>query len=144
MAYPIFCLYVRYWQPWLLLKCLAYLHGLSLQKRLLFAMKLFLWLQKAIVKTSFLTASLFHRQWLVKYQHICDGKMSLLKIPIIFVENVIFFGGKCSRLTFYDGIKMFVASKVLFMTTKQKTVETINTCDSFGTSKIQNIFFLWY
>lgn len=70
--------------------------------------------------------------------------MSLLKIPIIFVENVIFFGGKCSRLTFYDGIKMFVASKVLFMMTKQKTVETINTCDSFGTSKIQNIFFLWY
>ena len=65
-------------------------------------------------------------------------------MPIIFVENVIFFGGKCSRLTFYDGIKMFVASKVLFMTTKQKTVETINTCDSFGTSKIQNIFFLWY
>ena len=36
---------------------------------------------------------------------------------------------------------MFVASKVLFMMTKQKTVETINTCDSFGTSKIQNIFF---
>ena len=70
--------------------------------------------------------------------------MSLLKIPIIFVENVIFFLGKCSRLTFYDGIKMFVASKVLFMTTKQKTVETINICDSFGTSEIQNIFFLWY
>ena len=39
---------------------------------------------------------------------------------IIFVENVIFFGGKCSRLTFYDGKKMFVASKVLFMTTKEK------------------------
>ena len=70
--------------------------------------------------------------------------MSLLKIPIIFIENVIFFGGKCSRLFFYDGIKMFVASKVLFVMTKQKTVETINTCDSFGTSKIQNIFFLWY
>ena len=41
-------------------------------------------------------------------------------MPIIFVENVIFFGGKCSCLTFYDGIKMFVANKVLFMTTKQK------------------------
>ena len=41
-------------------------------------------------------------------------------MPIIFVENVIFFGGKCSRLTFYDGIKIFVANKVLFMTTKQK------------------------
>ena len=41
-------------------------------------------------------------------------------MPIIFVENVIFFGGKCSRLTFYDDIKIFVANKVLFMTTKQK------------------------
>ena len=28
MTYLIFCLYVRYWQPWLLLKCSAYLHGL--------------------------------------------------------------------------------------------------------------------
>ena len=31
MAYLIFCLYVRYWQPWLLLKCrskAASLHGL--------------------------------------------------------------------------------------------------------------------
>ena len=39
---------------------------------------------------------------------------------IIFVENVIFFGGKCSRLTFYNGIKMFVASKVLFTMTEEK------------------------
>ena len=37
-----------------------------------------------------------------------------------FVENVIFFGGKYSCLIFYDGIKMFVASKVLFMTTEEK------------------------
>ena len=65
-------------------------------------------------------------------------------MPIIFVENVICFGGKCSHLTFYDGIKMFVASKVLFMTTKQKTVETINIYDGFSTSKIQNMYFLWY
>ena len=64
-------------------------------------------------------------------------------MSIIFFENVIFFGGKFSRLTFYDGIKMFVTSKILFMTTKQKTVGTINTCDNFGTSKIQNIYFLW-
>ena len=41
-------------------------------------------------------------------------------MPIIFVENVIFFGEKYSRLIFYDGIKMFVASKVLFMTTEEK------------------------
>ena len=44
---------------------------------------------------------------------------------IIFVENVIFFGGKCSRLTFYDGIKMFIASKILFMTTKEKLSELL-------------------
>ena len=111
-------------------------------------------------------------------------------MPMIFVENVIFFGGKCSRLTFYDGIKMSVASEVLIMTTEEKplklltlvmalvcqkcktyifygvsicnkqssivnikegiiyddkrnTVGTINTCDGFCASKIQNIYFLW-
>ena len=42
------------------------------------------------------------------------------KCLLFFVKNVICFGGKCSRLTFYDGIKIFVASKVLFMTTKEK------------------------
>ena len=46
-------------------------------------------------------------------------------MPIIFVENVIFFGGKCSRLTFYDNIKMFVASKVLFMMTEEKPSELL-------------------
>ena len=51
--------------------------------------------------------------------------MSLSKVPIIFVENVIFFGGKCSCLTFYDNIKMFVASKVLFMTTEEKPSELL-------------------
>ena len=51
--------------------------------------------------------------------------MSLSKMPIIFVENVIFFGGKCSCLTFYDNIKMFVASKVLFMTTEEKPSELL-------------------
>ena len=42
-----------------------------------------------------------------------------------FVENVIFFGGKYSCLIFYDGIKMFVASKVLFMTTEEKPLELL-------------------
>ena len=46
-------------------------------------------------------------------------------MPIIFVENVIFFGGKCSCLTFYDNIKMFVPSKVLFMTTEEKPSELL-------------------
>ena len=53
---------------------------------------------------------------------------------------MIFFRGKCSHLTFYDDIKMFVASKLLFKMTKQKTIGTINTCDGFGTLKIQNIY----
>ena len=70
--------------------------------------------------------------------------MNLSRMPIIFVKNMICFGGKFSRLTFYDGIKMFVTSKILFMTTKQKTVETINIYDGFSTSKIQNMYFLWY
>ena len=35
------------------------------------------------------------------------------------------FGGKCSRLTFYNGIKMFITSKVLFTTTEKKTSELL-------------------
>ena len=46
--------------------------------------------------------------------------MSMSKMPIIFVENMNCFGGKCSHLTFCDAIKMFVANKVLFTTTKEK------------------------
>ena len=46
-------------------------------------------------------------------------------MSIIFAENVIFFGGKCSRLIFYDSIKMFVASKVLFMTIEEKPSELL-------------------
>ena len=70
-------------------------------------------------------ANLFHRQLLVKYYCICDGKMSLSKMPMIFVENVIFFGGKCFRLTFYNGIKMSVASEVLIMTTEEKLLKLL-------------------
>ena len=46
-------------------------------------------------------------------------------MPIIFVENVNFFEGKCSRFTFYDGIRMFFASKVLFMSTEEKPSELL-------------------
>ena len=51
--------------------------------------------------------------------------MSSSRMPIIFVKNMICFGGKFSRLTFYDGIKMFVTSKVLFTTTKEKSLELL-------------------
>ena len=47
-------------------------------------------------------------------------------MPISFVENMIFFfGGKCSHLTLYDGIKTFVANKVLFMMTEEKPSELL-------------------
>ena len=46
-------------------------------------------------------------------------------MPIIFVENVNFFEGKCSRFTFYDGIRMFFASKVLFTMTEEKPLELL-------------------
>ena len=46
-------------------------------------------------------------------------------MPIIFVENMIYFGGKCSCLTFYDDIKMFVANKVLFMMTEEKPLKLL-------------------
>ena len=44
---------------------------------------------------------------------------------IIFVENMICFGEKCSRLTFYNGIKMFAANKVLSKTTEEKLLELL-------------------
>ena len=52
-------------------------------------------------------------------------------MSIIFAENVISFGGKCSRLIFYDGIKMFVASKVLFMTIEEKPSELLTLVTAF-------------
>ena len=62
-------------------------------------------------------------------------------MPIIFVENVIFFGGKCSRLTFYDGIKMFVTSKVLFITTKEKPSELLTLVTAFVRQKYKKYIF---
>ena len=62
-------------------------------------------------------------------------------MPIIFVENMICFGGKFSRLTFYDGIKMFIANKEFIYGDQIKTVGTNNICDGFCASKIQNLIF---
>ena len=47
-------------------------------------------------------------------------KLVCRKCLLFLLKIWIFFGGKCSRLTFYDSIKMFVTSKVLFTTTKEK------------------------
>ena len=110
---------------------------------------------------------------------------------LLFLSKMWFFSeGSIPCLTFYDGIKTSVASKVLIMTIKEKpsklltlvtalvcwkyktyifygvsicnkqssivnikegiiyddrrnTISTINTCDGFCASKIQNIYFLW-
>ena len=110
---------------------------------------------------------------------------------LLFLSKMWFFlEGSIPCLTFYDGIKTSVASKVLIMTIKEKpsklltlvtalvcwkyktyifygvsicnkqssivnikegiiyddrrnTISTINTCDGFCASKIQNIYFLW-
>ena len=62
-------------------------------------------------------------------------------MPIIFVENTIFFGGKCSRLTFCDGIKIFVANKVLFMTTGEKLSELLTLVTAFMHRKYQKYIF---
>ena len=63
-------------------------------------------------------------------------------MPIIFVENMIRFGGKCSCLTFYDSIKMFIVDKVLFTMIEEKPSELLTLVAAF-VSKIQNIYFLW-
>ena len=138
---------VSYLKFMIILNILQFIHPLSfnsLQKRSLFATKLFRRLQKAIVKTSFFDGKSLPLTMTRQISTHLWWQNESVENTYYFCWKCDFFLGKCSRLTFYDGIKMFVASKVLFMTTKQKTVETINTCDSFGTSKIQNIFFLWY
>ena len=63
-------------------------------------------------------------------------------MPIIFVENVIFFGVKCSCLTFYDNIKMFVASKVLFMSTEENPSELLTLVIALVHQKYKIFFFM--
>ena len=60
-------------------------------------------------------------------------------MPIIFVENMNFFGGKCSRLTFCDEIEMFVAKNVLFTTTKEKPLALLTLVTAFVRRKCQAI-----
>ena len=62
-------------------------------------------------------------------------------MPIIFVENVNFFEGKCSRFTFYDGIKMFFASKVLFTMTEEKPLELLTLVTAFVHQKYKKYIF---
>ena len=62
-------------------------------------------------------------------------------MPIIFVENMIFLGGDCSRLTFCNGIKIFVANKLLFMTTEEKLSELLTLVMAFMRRKYQKYFF---
>ena len=62
-------------------------------------------------------------------------------MPIIFVENMIYFGGKCSCLTFYDGIKVFIANKVLFTTTEEKPSELLTFVTTFVHRKYKKYFF---
>ena len=52
-------------------------------------------------------------------------------MTIIFVENMIYFGGKCSRLTFYDSIKVFIADKVLFTTTEENPLKLLTLVTAF-------------
>ena len=62
-------------------------------------------------------------------------------MPIIFVENMICFGGKCSFLTFYDSIKMFVTNKVLFTTTEEKPSELLTLVTDFVHQKCKIYIF---
>ena len=62
-------------------------------------------------------------------------------MPIIFVENMIYFGGKCSCLTFYDDIKMFVSNKVLFMMTEEKLLKLLSLVTAFVHWKFKKYIF---
>ena len=90
-----------------------------------FLTSLFWRLQKAIVKTSFFDGKSLPSTMTSQISTHLWRKNESVEMPIIFVENVIFFGGKYSCLIFYDGIKMFVASKVLFMPIEEKPSELL-------------------
>ena len=62
-------------------------------------------------------------------------------MPISFVDNMLCFGEKCSCLTFYDGIKMFIANKVLFTTTKEKPSELLILVTAFVRQKYKIYIF---
>ena len=60
-------------------------------------------------------------------------------MTISFIENMLCFGEKCSCLTFYDGIKMFIANKVLFTMTKEKPLALLTLVTAFIRRKCQDI-----
>ena len=62
-------------------------------------------------------------------------------MPIIFVENMICFGGKCSRLTFCEGIKMFVANKLLFTMIEETLTKLLKHVTAFVRQKYKIYIF---
>ena len=62
-------------------------------------------------------------------------------MPIIFVENMICFGGKCSRLTFCEGIKMSVANKLLFTIIEETLTKLLKHVMAFVRQNTKYIFF---
>ena len=61
-------------------------------------------------------------------------------MPIIFVENMLCFGEKCSCLN--DGIKMFITNKVLFVTTEEKRMELLTLVMASVRRNTKYIFFM--
>ena len=62
-------------------------------------------------------------------------------MPIIFVENMICFGGKCSRLTFCEGIKMSVANKLLFTIIEETLTKLLKHVTAFVRQKYKIYIF---
>ena len=62
-------------------------------------------------------------------------------MPIIFVENMICFGGKCSRLTFCEGIKTFVANKLLFTMIEETLTKLLKHVTAFVRQKYKIYIF---
>ena len=60
---------------------------------------------------------------------------------IIFVENMICFGEKCSRLTFCEGIKMFVANKLLFTMIEETLTKLLKHVTAFVRQKYKIYIF---
>ena len=105
-------------------------------------MKLFRWLQKAVGKTNFFDGkSLSSTITCQILKHLWWWNKSVENAYYFCRKYDFFFGGNCSHLIFCDGIKIFVANKVLFTTTEEKPLELLTLMTAFMLRKYQKYFF---
>ena len=114
---------------------------ISLQKRLLFATKLFRWQKNAIGKTSFfdgifvsstITCRILKHMW---------RKNEFVENAYYFCWKYDFFGREFFPPYFLQRNKIFVTNKLLFMTTEEKLLELLTLMTAFVRQKYKIYIF---